>query len=520
MHLKSDVSRGADRNLSYLSSGPAIVLFVAAALLLLHLFTAERYGIFRDELYILACSQHLAWGYVDHPPLIDLIAWFSRHVFGESLLGLRFLPALAGAALVWLTGALTAEMGGGRFAQVLSAVAVVFVPYYLIIDHLLMMNAFEPLIWMGCAWCTVRAFNTSNPRYWLLFGVIAGVGLENKYSIVFFAFGTFAGLLFTRSWRFLGSRWLWMGVLAAIAIFLPNLLWSIRHGFPFLELMHNIRTSGRDIVRSPLAFIADQAMVHNPLLFPLWATGFFWLLVAQRARPYRVLGITFLVVFATLVALHGKNYYVSPVYPMLFAAGSIAFEDFTAFRWRGTRAAYLSIVIILGLVIAPIMVPILPVESFIRYQKAIGYPAPAFEHQRNGVLPQYFADEFGWEDMVRITAKAFNQLSPSDRAKAGIFANDFGEAGAIDFFGPRYGLPKAISNHVNYWMWGPDHVSGAVVLVLGSDGRGDREHFRTVEAAGVVDNPYSRLDEHFTVWLCRDINFSVQEKWPQLKKYN
>jgi hypothetical protein len=170
--------------------------------------------------------------------------------------------------------------------------------------------------------------------------------------------------------------------------------------------------------------------------------------------------------------------------------------------------------------IAPFVVPILPVDTFIRYQRASGYPIPASEHQRNGPLPQYYADEFGWEDMVRATAKAYYRLSPGDRAKACIFANDFGEAGAIDYFGPRYGLPKAISNHVNYWLWGPDHFSGAIVLVLGSDGTGDREHFRSVEAAGVVDNPYSRLDEHFTIWLCRDLTFDVQKMWPQLKKLN
>jgi hypothetical protein len=508
------------RDKGYFSSGPALVLYVAAAKLLLHLFTAARYGIFRDELYVLDCSKHLDWGYMDHPPLFDLMVWFWRHVFGESLLSLRALPAFGGAALVWLTGVLTAEMGGGRFAQALSALAVFFVSAYLIIDHQMMMNAFEPLIWMGCAWCIIRAINRSDPRYWLLFGIIAGIGTETKYSIAFFMFGTLVGLLFTPSRRFLRSSWLWLGVLSAFALFLPNLVWSIRHDFPFLELMHNVRMSGRDVVRPPLAFIADQATIHNPVLFPLWALGLLWLLVAQRGRPYRILGITFLVVLTTLMLLHGKNYYVSPVYPMLFSAGAIAFEDFTGRRWRGARAAYVSVVVVIGLLIAPFVVPILPVDTFIRYQRASGYPIPASEHQRNGPLPQYYADEFGWEDMVRATAKAYYRLSPGDRAKACIFANDFGEAGAIDYFGPRYGLPKAISNHVNYWLWGPDHFSGAIVLVLGSDGTGDREHFRSVEAAGVVDNPYSRLDEHFTIWLCRDLTFDVQKMWPQLKKLN
>jgi hypothetical protein len=518
--LNSGIPQPEGSHGSYFRSGTAIVLYIATAKLLLHLLTASQYGIFRDELYNLACSQHLDWGGVDHPPLIDLIAWFARHVFGESLLGLRLLPALAGAGLVLLTGALTREMGGGRFAQALSALAVLFVPNYLIIDHLLGINAFDPLMWMGCAWCVIRASNRSNPRYWLLFGIIAGVGLETKYSIALFIFGILIGLLCTDSRRFLFSRWIWLGVFSAVAISLPNLLWQISHGLPFLGFIHSVRMSGRDVALSPLAFIAEQTMTHNPALFPLWLAGLLWLLGAQKGRPYRILGVTFLVVFVAFMVLHGKNYYVSPIYPMLFAAGAIAFEDFTADHWRVTRAGYLSILTTFGLLITPYVVPVLPVEAFVRYQNALGYRMPESEHQRNGQLPQHFADEFGWEDMVRLTAKAFDQLSPGDRAKAVIFANEWGQAAAIDFYGPHYGLPRAICNHANYWLWGPDHASGAVVLVLGSDGTGDREHFRTVEPAGVVDNPHSRLDEHFTIWLCRDLEFDFHDHWPQMRRWD
>ncbi|HYN25025.1 MAG TPA: glycosyltransferase family 39 protein, partial [Pyrinomonadaceae bacterium] len=227
------------------TSGPAIVLYLAAAKLLLHLVTAGRYGIFRDELYYLACAEHLDWGYVDQPPAIALIAWLARHVFGSSLLGLRLLPAIAGAALVWLTGKLAREMGGGRFAQGLSALATLAAPVFLLFHHWLTMNAFEPLIWMGAAWCVVRAIKPGSPAgqpgwggstgrasYWLWFGVIIGVGLETKYSVVFFAFGTVAGLLLTSHRRFLKSPWIWLGALAAIVIFLPNLLWLVKHDFP------------------------------------------------------------------------------------------------------------------------------------------------------------------------------------------------------------------------------------------------------------------------------------------------
>jgi Dolichyl-phosphate-mannose-protein mannosyltransferase len=501
-------------------SGPAIVACIAAAKLLLHLLTASHYGPFRDELYYVACSEHLGAGYVDHPPLIAFVTWVARHSFGDSLLALRLLPAVAGAGLVWMTGVLAREMGGGRFAQALAALAVLFTPYYLIFQHWLTMNAFEPLIWAACAWCVVRAINTGNPRFCLLFGILAGVGLENKYSIAFFMVGVVAGLLSTPARRFVRSRWFLLGVLSAAAIFMPNLIWLVRHDFPFFELMHNVRMSGRDVMRPPLAFIADQAMVHNPMLFPLWVGGLLWLLADPRGRRYRVLGIAFLLVFAALMLLRGKNYYVSPAYPMVFAAGSVALEAMTERRWRPARMAYVAATAAFSLIIMPIVVPILPVASYVNYQRALSYPPPQAEHQRNGVLPQYFADEFGWEGMAQRTAAAFSGLSPADRAKAVIFANNFGDAAAIDFYGPGLGLPKAVCPHQSYWLWGPGRAGGDVILVLGSDGRGDREHFATVEPAGRVENPYSRLDEHFTIWLCRGLKFDLRQSWPDMKRWN
>jgi hypothetical protein len=503
-----------------LTSGPAIVLYLAVAKLLFLLAVAGRYGIFRDELYYLACAEHLAWGYVDQPPLIVFIAWFARHAFGESLLGLRLLPAIAGASLVWLTGKVAREMGGGRFAQTLTALAVVIVPIYLVMEHLLTMNAFEPLIWMGCVWCIIRVVNSGQARYWLWFGVLAGIGMENKYSVVFLVFGVFAGLLTTPERRFLRSGWLWLGALTGLLIFLPNLVWLIQHHFPFLELMGNVRRSGRDIVLTPLAFIRDQAMLMNPVLFPLWVGGLVWLLFNRNGRSYRILGFAYLVMLVVFVLLKGKNYYLAPAYPMLLAAGAVAFEGLTRERWPWTRSAYIAVVVILGAVFAPVASPILPVEAYIRYQRLTGIVPMKAENEPVGPLPQYLADEFGWEDMTREVARVYNNLSPEERASTSIFANNYGEAGAIDFFGRKYGLPKAISNHQNYWYWGPREYRGDIVIVLGSNGTGDRKNFASVEAAGRVESPYSRPDEHFQIFLCRGLKATLQDVWPTMKKWD
>ena len=554
------------------TSGPAIVLYLATAKLLLHLLTAGRYGIFRDELYYLACAEHLDWGYVDQPPAIALIAWFVRHVFGTSLLGLRLLPAIAGAALVWLTGKLARDMGGGRFAQALAAQATIVVPIYLVIHHWLTMNAFEPLIWMGAAWCIVRAVNTGKGSYWLWFGVIIGVGLQTKYSVIFFAFGIVVGLILTSERRFLKSKWIWLGALAALMIFLPNLLWLVKHDFPFLELMRNIRESGRDVARGPVAFIVDQALIMNPILFPLWAGGLLWLFVGKGVKGewgkggkgervkanrgeddgeekgtgaavtgnptndrgrYRILGWSYVVMLVTLIVLKGKNYYLTPAYPILFAAGAIGLERITV-RQRVPdspfprlpispfflRYAYLALIFLAGAAFAPLSVPLLSPETYIRYQHTLGIEPSKTENQETGPLPQYFADEFGWEDMTRAVAAVYNSLPPDEREQTAIFANSYGQAGAIDFFGPKYGLPKAISNHQNYWLWGPRNYTGVIVIVLGSDGDGDRDHFKTVDPVGRTNHPYSRRDEHYEIFLCRGLNQDLKTLWPSIKKWD
>lgn len=501
------------------TSATAIVLAIAGAKLIFHLLIAARYGIFRDEMYYLACAEHLAWGYVDQPPLIVGIAWVARHAFGDSLLGLRLLPAIAGALVVWLAGMLAREMGGGRFAQALAALAVAVTPIYLVLDHWLTMNAFEPLIWMACAWCVLRAVNTGDARYFLWFGVLTGIGLENKYSMAFFVIGVVAGLLLTPHRRFLFTRWFWLGAAAALAIFLPNLIWLAANHFPFLELMRNVRASGRDVVRAPLAFLGDQAKIMNPLSFPLWAGGFLWLLASAKGRRYSVIGWTFAAVLILLIALGGKNYYVVPVYPMMFAAGAVAFEQITEARAAWTRWAYVPLLLVTAAIIAPTVSPILPVDAFLRYQKAIGLEPEQFEHNADGVLPQYFSDEFGWEDMTREVARVYYSLPPEERARAAIFANDYGEAGAIDFFGPRYGLPKAICGHQNYWFWGPRDYTGDIVIILGSNGRGDRAHFASVQAAGHAGIPNSRREEHFTIFLCRGLKTPLRDAWPGIKHW-
>jgi hypothetical protein len=433
---------------------------------------------------------------------------------------LRFLPALAGAATIWLTGKLARELGGGAFAQATAALAAFAVPVFLLMHHWLTMNAFEPLIWLASAWCIVRAINRKDPRSWLWFGVLIGIGMENKYSTAFFAFAVVAALLLTAERRALSSKWTWLGALASLLIFLPNLIWLVRHDFPFLELMHNIRHSDRDVVRGPVAFIVDQAMIMNPILVPLWIGGLVWLFFSQAGKRFRILGWTYAVLLVAFIVLKGKNYYVAPAYLMLFAAGAVGFENLTRAKLRWLRPVYVAAIVIIAAILAPFSVPVLSPENYASYQKALGFEPPKAENQSTGPLPQHFADEFGWEEMARKVGEVYKALPPDQRAKTAIFANGYGQAGAIDFFGAKYGLPKAICRHQNYWLWGPRDYTGESVIVLGSDGSGDREHFATVEAMGRTDHPYSRRDEHFDIFVCRGLNTTLQALWPKAKKWN
>jgi hypothetical protein len=497
-----------------------VVWVLAALKLLLHVMTAGRYGIFRDEMYVLACARHLDWGYIDHPPGGIVVGWFASHVFGDSLLGLRLLPALAGAGLVVLTAKLAREMGGRPFAQLLAALAVCVVPIYLVFDHWLTANAFEPLLWMGALYCVLRAINTGAGGYWIGFGVLVGIGLETKYSMLFVLIGVLGGLALSPERRWLADWRLWLGLLLAGAIALPNFIWQLRHGFPFLEFRDAVAAHNRDVVRGPVAFILDQMQIMHPVTAPLWIAGVAWLFAGAERRRYAVFGTAFIFVLGAFIALKGKNYYPTPVYPIVFAAGAVALERLTASaRRQWIRRSYVAVMAAGGLVLLPVFVPLLAPEVAVRYQRWLRLDVPASERQDNGPLPQYFADEFGWEEMVREVARVYHAFPVDEQKRTAIFTNDWGEAAAVDYFGPKYGLPHAISKHNSYWLWGPGDATGEIVIVLRTDGAGDRKVFRSVEKVGRVQHPFSRRDEWFDVYLCRGLKVDFRALWPALKTF-
>lgn len=501
-----------------LLGGLSFVVFIA------HMLVSGRYGYFVDELYYLACSRHLSWGYVDQAPLIAVITWLVRATLGDSLHALRFLPGVAAGLRVLLTGLIARELGAKRFGMALACVCVMFAPIYLGLDSLLTMNVFESLFWMGAALIALKIFNGASQKLWLLFGVICGIGLLNKHSMLFFGFGLFLGLALTKQRKQFMSPWIWCGGLIAFLIFLPNLIWEIQRHFPTLELLRNVQQSGRNTELGPLMFLGMQVLVLHPLAAPVWIAGLVELLRDREGRGWRVLGIAWLVIMVCMLTMHGRMYYPAPAYPMLFAAGGVAFERWFAklqsARWL--KPAYIALLVVTGTLFAPLaFFPMLTVDQYISYSRFLHLQPPRIETHRLGPLPQLYADQFGWKEMAQVVADAYHKLPAEEQKSCAIFGQNYGQAGAIDFFGAKMGLPNAISGHQSYFYWGPRGHTGECMIVM--DDRPERLHelFENVELAGTVNHPLSMPYQHFDVYVCRGAKFGTLEKvWPQLKHWN
>ncbi len=504
---KPDNPRPLPDRLPPLAIGFLVAL--CAAKLLLHLFTSVRhYGYFRDELYYLDMARHLDWGYVDAAPLIAVYAKIAL-LMGGSLAALRILPALAGAGLIALTILIARELGGNRYAQFLAGLCILLCPSILVNDSLLTMNAFEPLFWMGCILVIARILRTGDSRLWLWFGVLAGLGLENKHSTLFFGFAVTVALLLTPNRREFAKLWIWIAGAIAIALFLPNLIWQVRHHFPTIEDLENVRREGKNVVVGPLGFVKQQVIAMDPILLLVWFPGLIWLL---RNRKWRVFGLIFGVFFIAMELSHSKDYYVFPIYPLLFAAGAVAIEQWLANRAAWTRVAVVAVMVLATAPLIPMATWMLPPERLLAYQTAIGFKPAKQEVHMESLLMQPIADQFSWPELVRQVADIYNSLPPSERSETGIWAGNYGEAGAVNLFGPQYGLPTAYSRHQNHWYWGPPPqvYKNLIVIEWGLD---DVQDSCTSYQEFDRYNRFAMGEENSPIYLCRGVKFDIQKIW-------
>ena len=486
-----------------------ILLALCAAQLLLHLFTSVRhYGYFRDELYYLDLARHLDWGYVDCAPLIAVYAKVAL-LMGGSLAALRILPALAGAALVALTILIVRELGGNRYAQFLAGLCILLCPADLVMSSLLTMNAFEPLYWMGCILVIARILRTGNSRLWIWFGILAGLGLENKHSTLFFGFAVAAALLLTHHRREYAKPWIWIAFAIALLLFLPNLVWEAHRHFPTLEDLENVRREGKNVVLGPLAFVKEQIIDMHPILLLVWLPGLIWLL---RERKWRVLGLTFVAFFVTMELSHGKSYYLFPIYPMLFAAGAVVVEHWLANRAAWTRVVVAAVIILTTVPFIPMFTWVLPPERLLAFQNVIGFKPAKQEVHHESLLMQPIADQFGWPELAKQVGDIYNSLPPEERSQTGIWAGNYGEAGAINQFGPQYGLPTAYSRHQNHWYWGPPPQVYRNLIVIQWSLDDVRDNCTSYQAFEHYDR-WGMGEENAPIYLCRGVKFNIQKIW-------
>jgi 4-amino-4-deoxy-L-arabinose transferase-like glycosyltransferase len=496
----------------------ALALLAAA----IHLPALTHYGYFRDELYYLECTRHMAWGYVDQPPLSLAALWLTRHALGDSLVAIRLLPALIHGAVVYLTGRLARGLGGSRAGQLLAALAALAAPMYLGLTGFFSMNAIDLLAWTASYLLLFRALEGERLAHWALLGVALGLGLLNKISVLWLGFGIALGLLLTPHRRALLRPGPWVAVGIAAVLFAPYLLWNAAHGWPTLEFMRNAQQE--KMVETGLgAFLSEQLLVVNYASALIWIPGLFYGLFAPGGRRGRVFSIVYVAVFAILVlAGRSRASYLAPAYVPLFAMGAIALTRLgrVRARLRWVPAAVAVAVIAMGTLLLPLVLPVLPVERFIAYSRALGIKPGTDEDLELAELPQHYADMFGWEEMARAVAKAYRSLPDPERGRCAVYGRNYGEAGAIDFFGRRLGLPHAISGHNSYWFWGPRGWDGSAILVIGAREEKLRQQFDSVKEVGRIQGrhamPYER---DLPIWFCRGLKIPVPEAWREVRLF-
>ena len=521
-----------------LARGPLAA--IVAAKLGLHLYSSGvvAYGYQADELYYLACARRLDWGYVDHPPLSVALLRGVTALLGDSLFAIELLPALAGAATLVVIAQLARELGGGRGAQVCAATAGLFSLVYLVMGSFHSMNAYEPLLFALGYLLLLRILHGASPTLWLALGAVVGLGLLNKYSMGLFAVGLGVGLAVTPARRQLGTRWPWLGACVAAALFLPHLVWLVQHDFVSFEFLRAMQEYSAEPV-SLREFAGGQLFAMSPVAAPLWIGGLCYGLFSTTLREARPAFWIFLVAFALLAASGSAQlYYLGPAYPIVLAAGGVAVERLAARRrWPWLPHATCAALVLGGAPLLPIALPLLPPETFVAYDRVLTGDERTQRTDFDSELPGHFALRFGWPELAQAVAAARDSLPSEEREHISVLAPSFGEAAAIDFFGPALGLPPAIGTHNQYGLWGPEAAGGALLLVIADERnpriahqdvplgfrRGDtpRELASLCTAVERLASVECRFCPPYmarkAVFACRDLRHSLAEIWSELR---
>jgi hypothetical protein len=490
----------------------------ALAKFMLHLMAMGRYGIFRDEYYYLACADHLAFGYVDQPPLSILLLHVTRFIFGDGVWAIRMPAVIASTAVVFLVGMTTQRLGGQRFAQAVACLAAVICPLFLAIGGYFSMNAFDHLFWAAAIYVLVRLIQDGDSRWWYIFGIIAGLGLMNKISMLFLGGALVVGMLLTPQRQWFKERRLYYGGLIALFIFLPHVIWQVFNGFPTLEFMANA-AQYKNAALSPIQYLIGLVIEGNPVLVPVWVAGCIFGLRGLEGR-YRLFSIMFLVILIFLALTNSKTYYFAPAFLLAWPLGAVWLERFGESRVF-VRPAIVYVLAFGGLATVPLAIPVLNVQQFVEYQETLRLAPTAGEKGHEGApIPQHFADRFGWKELADVVEKAYNDLPEADQEVCTVLASNYGQAGSLEYYAKRRDLPPMICGHNNYYLWGPGDATGEVMIAVGFDRAGLEEMFASVEEIGRTPHPFAMpYESNKIIYLCRGLKVPVAQAWPQLKHF-
>ena len=499
--------------------GRTLFVAIPLAALGLHLAFLDGYGWFRDEFYYVACARHLAWGYVDQPPFSIAVLWAVLKTAGPSLTAIRIVPAACAALAVLVSGLLTRELGGNLYAQALAMSLVALLPIYVAVNACYSMNAIDVVVWGVAGLQLLRALRANGIRPWVWLGVVLGIGLLNKISVLWLGAGIATGLLLTRERRWLATPGPWAAAAIAGLLFVPHVMWQVFHGWPTRDFIHNAGTQ-KMATSGVVAFMLGQVAITGPIATIIWIIGLGRL--ARDAERGRVLFWIWIVVFA-LLALNGTSRveYLSPVYTWLLAAGGVGLERFLETRARWVRHTLLGATVAATAIFVPLAMPMLPVDGYIAYAR-VWHVAPSTEERKQlGDLPQFFADMQGWDRIVDAVATAAGALPAPERTRPIILAPNYGDAGALQLLGASRGLPPVYSGHNSYWYWGPPSVEPSAVIVIGSSEASLRQRFDHVVRASETNcgrcMPY---ENHVPIFDCWGARFSIAENWPLLKHFD
>lgn len=501
-----------------LLSEKAIIAYFVAIKFIITLFPYE-YGIFRDTFLYIAQSDHPGWGYLEVPPIAPLALALVRFLAGTTFFSLHIIQAVTGSLFIIITALMAKKLGGNKFAVILTLICATLTPQFIGTDAHFDYGTFDRLFWALALYSILLLIKTEDRKYWIYFGIAAGFGLLSKITMLYLGFGLLSAFLLLKERRYLFDIRFILSGLIALLIFLPFIIWQIGNGFPIIEYLINYQKTL--IHTGAVGFFARQLATMNPIEVFIWLPGLYYFLFDREGKKYRVFGLAYLIISAIFIMQNAKYYLIAPLYSVLFAGGSIFLSGLAEKKRAGwLKPTIITVTLITSILEIPFARPLLPPELFIRYSGHNGNLRS--EKNDTSELPQTFADQFGWEEMAQKVSGIYNSLSGDEKKKACIYADNYGEAGALHFYRGKYGYPDPVCPNNIFYFWGPGNNTGEIMIIVGDEEKDQddlKQKFDSVVIADRIDNKYAMPFENRPIFLCRGLHVKLSDIWKRAKHF-